>query len=108
MTRRQQIRKTLPDPKRVFDSAWAFAQAAQSMVPKGKALVIPHAANAALSTELFLKCLAILERGKYPSDPRIAHDLKKLFEFLPSESQAAIRLNAAPCSNALPMLSRHR
>jgi HEPN domain-containing protein len=70
----------LPDPKLIFKTADIFSETAKTMLLKSKVegklyLTFAFGVNAALATELYLKCLLLIECGQFPK----RHNLKLLF-----------------------------
>jgi len=79
------------NPHDIFLTAEAFDRACQALadtIPKQDAftrsIVIGH--NAALTLELYLKCLLVLEHGSYVE----GHDSQKLFRLLGRQTKQAL------------------
>lgn len=53
-------------------------------------LTSPILVNMAFAGEIYLKCLLLIQTGKYPKRKREAHHLKRLFDELPKTDQVAI------------------
>jgi hypothetical protein len=53
-------------------------------------LTSPILVNISFAGEVYLKCLLLIQTGKYPKRGREAHDLKRLYDELPKTDQAAI------------------
>ena len=81
------------NPRLVFDTASAFDRAYHILSatltdkPYVRAPSPPLYTCAALSLELYLKCLLIIEHGSYIED----HDLSKLFNLLRSQTKRALK-----------------
>ena len=79
------------NPHNIFLTAEAFDTACQALadaIPKQdvftRSIVIGH--NAALTLELYLKCLLVLEHGSYVEE----HDSQKLFRLLGRQTKQAL------------------
>lgn len=81
-----------PDPKLIFKTADIFSETAATILHKAWGeektyLQFAFGVNAALATELYLKCLLLIECGQFPR----VHDLKRLFSQLRRGTQQRLR-----------------
>jgi hypothetical protein len=76
-----------PDPKEVFTTAEVFRLGAIARSAHLPGLMLPWVMCASFSSELYLKCLVLIEGNNYGKD----HDLKDLFGRLTQDSQNEIR-----------------
>jgi HEPN domain len=81
-----------PDPKLIFKTADIFSETAATILHKAWGeektyLQFAVGVNAALATELYLKCLLLIECGQFPR----VHDLKRLFSQLRRGTQQRLR-----------------
>ena len=79
----------IPRMESIFFQADAFNMAASIMTQPGLPkipLLIPQVVNSSLSSELYLKCLILIETGNIPHE----HDLAKLFDGLRDETKQVI------------------
>jgi hypothetical protein len=80
------------EPKLIFKTADVFSEAAVTLLHKAwneekPYLSFAFGVNAALATELYLKCLLLIECGQIPK----IHNLKSLFGQLPRKTRQVIR-----------------
>lgn len=78
------------DPRRVFAQAEAFAAAADTLRPAPGAppeALAPYIACSVFACELYLKCLLLLAKGKFPQ----IHNLQALFADLPAPEAGRVR-----------------
>ena len=78
------------DPHKLFAHAEAFRRASELLAPGPRATparLAPDIANGVLALELYLKCLLMLSKGKYPH----VHSILALFHDLPSDEISRLR-----------------
>jgi HEPN domain-containing protein len=80
------------EPKLIFKTADVFSEAAVTILRKAwdeekTYLLFAFGVNAALATELYLKCLLLIECGQFPK----IHNLKSLFGQLARKTRQAIK-----------------
>ncbi len=78
-----------PRVRSIFFLADAFNLAARKLTRSGASIIpllIPQVVNSSLSSELYLKCLILIETGNIPHE----HDLAKLFDGLRDETKQVI------------------
>lgn len=78
------------EPHRLFAQAEAFRDASHKLLPgsdAGLARLAPYIANSVLALELYLKCLLMLSKGKYPH----VHSVLALFYDLPDDEIERLR-----------------
>ena len=79
----------MPQIKSIFFQAGAFHLAAGRLAQNGVPhipLLIAQVVNSSLSSELYLKCVILIETGKVPHE----HDLELLFDELKNETKEII------------------
>jgi len=100
-----------PQEQLIFKTADVFAEAATTVLQKAWSEVKPHlnfafGVNAALATELYLKCLLVIECNQCPRK----HSLKVLFEQLRRETRHLLKkkhANAVNNDSNLAVLRKH-
>jgi HEPN domain-containing protein len=80
------------DPKLIFKTADIFSETAKTLLFKSKNerklyLNFAFGVNAALATELYLKCLLLIEGGQFPK----SHNLKLLFGQLKRDTRQILK-----------------
>lgn len=81
-----------PNPETIFSTAEVFRLGTGALSAHLPDLMFPWVMCASFSSELYLKCLVLVEGGNYGKD----HDLKMLFERLTRDSQENIRKRYEP------------
>jgi HEPN domain-containing protein len=97
--------------KSIFKTADIFGEAATTLLHKAWEEKKPYlnfafGVNAALATELYLKCLLLIDCGKFPN----IHDLRLLFDRLTSETRRTLeKAHAKEVKNdpALTIMRKH-
>jgi hypothetical protein len=106
MSQRKRSKKC-PDAHAVFRIAIAFTATSHAIANQfgecpPDCIAFPLAVNHALSLELYLKCLILIEKGTHSDD----HDLKKLFHVLPVATREKARKYYDKIRNNDPMCQR--